>query len=142
MVQYCRAFKTVRTTNVTLCLYHIVSVCMLVISAEPFRTKGVTADTDRSSQICLWCRAFQNSRSLAQQGAALLLLSILKRGHLSAPATVAAICAAVKKLAANEDICKELAEEGAVQATMQVGPARHTCMQVWQCLEASIESKI
>lgn len=80
---------------------------------------------------CLWCRAFQNSRSLAQQGAALLLLSILKQGHLSDPATVAAVCAAIKKLAANEDICKELAEEGAVQATMQV--YTYACMQAKLC---------
>lgn len=78
----------------------------------------------------LWCRAFQNSRSLAQQGAAVLLLSILKQGHLTDPATVAAVCAAAKKLAANEEICKELAEEGAVQTTMQV----HTCMLTYECM--------
>ena len=35
---------------------------------------------------------------------------------------MAAVCGAAKKLGANEEICKELADEGAVQATMQVAP--------------------
>ena len=66
------------------------------------------------------CRAFQNSRSLAQQGAPLLLLSILKKGNVSDAVTVAAVCGAAKKLAANEEICKELADDGAVEVTMRV----------------------
>lgn len=87
-----------------------------------FKVGTVAAVGSLYVELPLWCRAFQNSRSLAQQGAAVLLLSILKQGHLTDPATVAAVCAAAKKLAANEDICKELAEEGAVQITMQVHP--------------------
>ena len=73
---------------------------------------------DVDSAVC--CRAFQNSRTLAQQGAALLLLSILKQGDATDSTTKAAVCAAAKKLAANEEICKELADEGAVQVTMKV----------------------
>jgi len=69
---------------------------------------------------CLRCRAFQNSRTLAQQGAPLLLLSILKQGDITEPVTVAAVCGAAKKLAANEEICKELADDGAVKVTMEV----------------------
>ncbi|KAL3155515.1 hypothetical protein ABBQ38_011067 [Trebouxia sp. C0009 RCD-2024] len=101
---------------------------------EGLRTEEVAASSSAVQAVCACLkslttaddpkpaasRAFQNSRSLAQQGAALLLLSILKRGDLTDPATVAAVCGAVKKLAANEDICKDLADEGAVQATMQV----------------------
>lgn len=57
---------------------------------------------------------------------ALLLLSILKQGHLSDPAAVAAVCAAAKQLAADEGFCKEqMAEEGAVQAAM------HACAAVY-----------
>ena len=33
---------------------------------------------------------------------------------------MAAVCGAAKKLAANEEICKELADNGAVQVTMKV----------------------
>ncbi|KAL0024893.1 hypothetical protein WJX77_000671 [Trebouxia sp. C0004] len=75
-----------------------------------------TADDPRPAAS----RAFQNSRTLAQQGAPLLLLSILKQGDITEPVTVAAVCGAAKKLAANEDICKELADDGAVQVTMEV----------------------
>ena len=57
---------------------------------------------------------------MAQQGAPLLLLSILKQGDITEPVTVAAVCGAAKKLAANEEICKELADDGAVQVTMEV----------------------
>ena len=72
----------------------------------------------------------------------MLLLSILKQGHLTDPATVAAVCAAAKKLAANEEICKELAEEGAIQTTMQVHPCMLTyaCMpQSYQCIHCFVE---
>lgn len=91
---------------------------------------------------CLCCRAFQNSRSLAQQGAALLLLSILKRGDLTDPATVAAVCGAAKKLAANEDICKELADEGAVQATMQVGSVHRLVRRIFCCQVLHAQLKV
>ncbi len=33
---------------------------------------------------------------------------------------MAAVCGAAKKLAANEEICKELADDGAVKVTMEV----------------------
>ncbi|DBA96893.1 TPA: hypothetical protein ACH3X3_013048 [Trebouxia sp. C0006] len=75
-----------------------------------------TADDPRPAAS----RAFQNSRTLAQQGAPLLLLSILKQGDITEPVTVAAVCGAAKKLAANEEICKELADDGAVKVTMEV----------------------
>lgn len=79
-----------------------------------------TAYVSASGHLLAVCRAFQNSRTLAQQGAALQLLSILKQGNIADAATVAAVCGAAKKLAANEEICKELADDGAVQVTMKV----------------------
>ena len=64
-------------------------------------------------------RAFNNSRTLAQQGAPLALLAILREGKVDT-ASLAAVCTAAKKVAANEEICKELADAGAVHTTMQV----------------------
>ena len=51
----------------------------------------------------------------------MLLVSILKQGNSTDAATTAAVCWAAKKLAANEDICKEMADDGAVKVTMKVG---------------------
>lgn len=64
-------------------------------------------------------RAFNNSRTLAQQGAPLALLAILKDARVDT-GSLAAVCSAAKKVAANEEICKELADAGAVNITMQV----------------------
>lgn len=83
------------------------------------------------------CRAFNNSRTLAQQGAPLALLAILKDPKVDT-ASLAAVCSAAKKVAANEDICKELADAGAVGVTMQVHPASRT-VRISKCMQISME---
>ncbi|KAK9808657.1 hypothetical protein WJX72_001431 [[Myrmecia] bisecta] len=75
-----------------------------------------TADDERPAAS----RAFQNARTLAKGGAALALLEVLQRQRAEPPELAAAVCSATKRLAANEEICKEFAEAGGV----------HTCMQV------------
>ena len=64
-------------------------------------------------------RAFQNGRTLAQAGAPLALLAVLRPAG-AAPEVVAAACGAVKRLAVNEDICMEFADAGGVKACLEV----------------------
>ena len=52
------------------------------------------------------------------------LLALLKQPKEALDtASLAAVCSAAKKVAANEEICKELADAGAVSVTMQVNAA-------------------
>ena len=55
------------------------------------------------------------------------LLALLKQPREALDtASLAAVCSAAKKVAANEDICKELADAGTVNVTMQVRTADYT----------------
>jgi hypothetical protein len=65
-------------------------------------------------------RAFPNARALAKEGAAKQLVDSL-RGHAELPAeAVAALATALKQIAANEEICQEVAGAGGVQLALQI----------------------
>ncbi len=68
----------------------------------------------------VWCNysAFQNSKALAKEGLHLAFLAALE-GEIGAD-TAAACCHAVRKLAANEEICTEVADAGGVEAALKV----------------------
>ncbi|PSC67827.1 magnesium protoporphyrin IX chloroplastic-like [Micractinium conductrix] len=65
-------------------------------------------------------RAFPNARALAKQGAARQLVGAL-RGHEQHPqATTIALSNALKQVAANDEICQEVAAEGGVTLALQI----------------------
>lgn len=72
------------------------------------------------------------------QGAPLALLAVLKQRGVAALRLAPSLCAAIKKLAVNEDICKELADEGAVASCMQVRTRNLPCPYtgIWHVLLA------
>ena len=58
---------------------------------------------------------------LSKAGAPLRLLQLLPRADEQAvPGLIADVCMAIKKLAVNDDICKELADAGALDITLPV----------------------
>jgi len=60
--------------------------------------------------------AFTHSRAFAKVGTASALVSAIKRTPAEEdPTLVAALCQALKQTAANEEICKEVSEEGGIQ---------------------------
>lgn len=68
------------------------------------------------------CRAFQNGRAIAKAGAPEAMLAAMHR-HIGTPIQQipTAICSALRRIAVNDDICKEFADAGGVTVTMQVG---------------------
>lgn len=84
------------------------AVCALVRSVT-------TADDPRPPAS----RCFQNARMLSKAGGHLTLLQLLPTADEQAvPGLIADICMAIKKLAVNDDICKELADAGALDITL------------------------
>ena len=58
---------------------------------------------------------------LSKAGAPLTLLQLLPRADEQAvQGVIADVCMAIKKLAVNDDICKELADAGALDITLPV----------------------
>ena len=58
---------------------------------------------------------------LSKAGAPLTLLQLLPTAEeQAAPGLIADVCMAIKKLAVNDDICKELADAGALDITLPV----------------------
>jgi hypothetical protein len=66
------------------------------------------------------CRAFQNGRTLAKEGLLEAILQTLKQG--ASPAVVTAMLSAAKRLAVNDEICREFADAGGLEASLTVKP--------------------
>ena len=75
---------------------------------------------------CWHCRAFQNGRAIAKAGAPEAMLAAMQ-DHMAAsahtPQVPTAVCSALRRIAVNDDICKEFADAGGVTVTMQVSLA-------------------
>ena len=67
-------------------------------------------------------RAFQNGRALAADSVHMILLAVLKRDSSPPVDVSAAACAAIKKVAVNDEICNEIADAGGVSLCLKVIP--------------------
>ena len=91
-------------------------------------------------------RAFPNARALAKEGAGAALVEAL-RGHEALPqgATVA-LATALKQVAANDDICQEVAAAGGVQLALAIleagGAAVGHAARVITCLDADCSVRV
>lgn len=66
------------------------------------------------------CRAFPNARALAKDGAAKQLVETLRGYAAQLPEVTAAVASALKQVAANEEICQEVAAVGGMQLILQI----------------------
>ena len=74
-------------------------------------------------ECVLYLRAFQNGRAIAKAGAPEAMLAAMRdhlAGGAAAPQIPTAICNALRRIAVNDDICKDFADAGGVTVTMQV----------------------
>ena len=74
----------------------------------------------------MWCRSFQNARTMAAEGAAGALLRLLLRADCSSTAVEAALCSAMRHVAVNDDICKVIFAELGSRAMHFYSP--HDCI--------------
>lgn len=114
-----------RHVRLLLCSLHIL---LLLVGLEAghdnqgmCRLPAIQCRHSISSYAKLHCRCFQNARMLSKAGGHLTLLQLLPTADEQAvPGLIADICMAIKKLAVNDDICKELADAGALDITLPV----------------------
>lgn len=80
----------------------------------------LTADDDRPHVV--GSAAFKNARTLAKEGrASAALMGTLRLEEVAAhPSTCSAVLTAIKQFAANDEICKEFLDDGAVLASLAI----------------------